>query len=202
MRLNPDLLPCPECGQQTDSLKGYRLPTFLLFILVAASFKHALVDARVRTCVAGRDEQKRSVEAERDQLTVGEAQALRLLERGRFEDDEAGRATKLSGDGPGEGGCTTTAVGLQVYGVQVINGATSNELDLHSNSIFPEGRQVGCTSQGLSFDASECGCAATQARMPACRGSTSMVISARRKAWLTSAPTSSCPDSHQTQNTS
>lgn len=43
MRLNPDLLPCPECGQQTDSLKGYRMPTFLLFILVAASFKHALV---------------------------------------------------------------------------------------------------------------------------------------------------------------
>ena len=43
MRLNPDLLPCPECGQQTDSLKGYRLPTFLLFILVAASFKHGLV---------------------------------------------------------------------------------------------------------------------------------------------------------------
>lgn len=43
MRLNPDLLPCPRCGQQTDSLKGYRLPTFLLFILIAASFKHGLV---------------------------------------------------------------------------------------------------------------------------------------------------------------
>ena len=43
MPLKEDLLPCPECGQQTDSLKGYRLPTFLLFILVAASFKHGLL---------------------------------------------------------------------------------------------------------------------------------------------------------------
>ncbi len=43
MRPMEDLLPCPECGQQTDSLKGYRVPTFLLFILVAASFKHGLV---------------------------------------------------------------------------------------------------------------------------------------------------------------
>ena len=43
MRLTPDLLPCPECHQPTDSLKGYRLPTFLLFIFVGASFRHALV---------------------------------------------------------------------------------------------------------------------------------------------------------------
>ena len=45
MRLTPDLLPCPECHQPTDSLNGYRLPTFLLFIFIAASFKHALVVA-------------------------------------------------------------------------------------------------------------------------------------------------------------
>lgn len=36
-------LPCPHCGQATDSLKGYRLPTFLLFIGIGASFKHGLV---------------------------------------------------------------------------------------------------------------------------------------------------------------
>lgn len=40
-----DLLPCPKCGQPTDSLKGYRLPTFLLFIFIGASFKHGLVVA-------------------------------------------------------------------------------------------------------------------------------------------------------------
>jgi hypothetical protein len=54
---------------------------------------------------------------------------------------------------PPGGGCTASgSTALQIFGVQVTNGATSNELDLHSNSIFPEGRQVGCTSQGLSFD--------------------------------------------------
>lgn len=36
-------LPCPHCGRATDSLKGYRLPTFLLFLGIGASFKHGLV---------------------------------------------------------------------------------------------------------------------------------------------------------------
>lgn len=36
-------LPCPHCGQSTESLKRYRLPTFLLFLGIGASFKHGLL---------------------------------------------------------------------------------------------------------------------------------------------------------------
>ncbi|MFT5355929.1 MAG: hypothetical protein ACI9KE_003150 [Polyangiales bacterium] len=34
-----ETLPCPMCHQQTDSLKVYRLPTFLLFFFFGASFR-------------------------------------------------------------------------------------------------------------------------------------------------------------------
>ncbi len=40
-----DQLPCPKCGQMTESLKAYRLPTFLLFLWFGASFKHGTVVA-------------------------------------------------------------------------------------------------------------------------------------------------------------
>ena len=40
-----DQLPCPKCGQMTESLKAYRLPTFVLFLFVGASFKHGEVIA-------------------------------------------------------------------------------------------------------------------------------------------------------------
>lgn len=40
-----DQLPCPKCGQYTESLKAYRLPTFVLFLWFGASFKHGTVIA-------------------------------------------------------------------------------------------------------------------------------------------------------------
>mgnify|MGYP000040308263 CR=1 FL=1 len=36
---------CPDCRQPTEHLKAYRLPTFLLFLGIGASFKHGLVVA-------------------------------------------------------------------------------------------------------------------------------------------------------------
>lgn len=40
-----DQLPCPKCGQMTESLKAYKLPTFMLFLWFGASFKHGTVVA-------------------------------------------------------------------------------------------------------------------------------------------------------------
>lgn len=37
--------PCPRCGDSTTALKAYRLPTFLLFLFIAVSFRHGLVVA-------------------------------------------------------------------------------------------------------------------------------------------------------------
>lgn len=48
-----ELLPCPMCHQQTESLKVYRLPTFLLFLFFGASFRHGDI-AACPPCMRGK----------------------------------------------------------------------------------------------------------------------------------------------------
>lgn len=60
--------------------------------------------------------------------------------------------------GSSGGACAVNGMSAaQSSAVMVINANTSNELDLHSNSLFGDGPQSGCTSRALAFDAASSG---------------------------------------------